>query len=121
MRTESRSPIRRLAAACVVLLASLGAVSPARAEEPALVIRLADGGSATYPVTELQRIVFEGDTLVVVKAGGSERYAAATILKIEFSMQYSGIKDPTEAAALLKAVHLFQNQWTPIAFPWRGR
>ena len=66
-------------------------------------------------MSEVNRIGFEGDTLVVVKAGGSERYAAATITKIEFLMELSGVDDPRDAAALVKAVHLFQNQPNPFS------
>jgi hypothetical protein len=80
-----------------------------------LLVRLTTGEQAIYAVSEVQRIVFDGDTLVVVKAGGSERYAAAAITKIEFLMEFSGIKDPRDAAALVKTVHLFQNQPNPFS------
>ena len=99
----------------LVLLACLGAAPAARADGPMLALRLADGESAVYPVSEVQRIGFTGDTLVVVKADGSESYAAAAITKIEFLMEFSGIDDPRDAAALLKAVHLFQNQPNPFS------
>jgi hypothetical protein len=80
-----------------------------------LSIRLVGGEQAVCAVSEVQRIVFEGDTLVVVKADGSERYGAAAITKIEFLMEFSGIDDPRDAAALVKAVHLFQNQPNPFS------
>jgi hypothetical protein len=57
----------------------------------------------------VSRIGFEGDTLVVVHAGGTERYGAATAVRIEFlwSPANSGVVDPRDAAALVKAVHLW--------------
>jgi hypothetical protein len=99
----------------VVLLASLGMARPAGAEGPMLAIRLVGGESALYAVSEVERIGFEGDTLVVVRAGGSESYRADTITRIDFIMQSSGVKDPRDAAALLKAMHLFQNQPNPFS------
>jgi hypothetical protein len=99
----------------LVLLACLTAARVAQADGPMLLIRLTGGDQAIHAVSEVQRIVFDGDTLVVVKAGGSERYAAASISKIEFLMEFSGINDPRDAAALVKAVHLFQNQPNPFS------
>ena len=99
------------------LLAFLGAVPPARADIPWLSVRLVGGGTANYPVNDLHRIGFEGDTLVVVHAGGTERYGAATVVRIEFlwSPANSGVVDPRDAAALVKAAHLFQNQPNPFS------
>jgi hypothetical protein len=99
----------------LALLACLTAPPPARADGPMLSIRLTTGEQAIYSVSEVQRIGFDGDTLVVVKAGGSERYAAAAITKIEFLMEFSSVNDPREAAELVKAVHLFQNQPNPFS------
>jgi hypothetical protein len=99
----------------LALLACLTAAPPARADGPMLLIRLTGGEQAIHAVSEVQRIGFEGDTLVVVKAGGAERYAAAAITKIEFLMEFSSVNDPHDAAALVKAVHLFQNQPNPFS------
>jgi hypothetical protein len=115
MRRKQLSRVWCLAWIGLVLLACLGAAPAVRADGPMLVLRLAGGESAVYPVSEVQRIGFEGDTLVVVEAGGSQRYAAAAITKIEFLMEFSGVDDPRDAAALLKAVHLFQNQPNPFS------
>jgi hypothetical protein len=57
----------------LVLLACLGAAPLARADGPMLSIRLADGQQTIYAVTEVQQIGFDGDTLIVVKPGGSDR------------------------------------------------
>jgi hypothetical protein len=115
MRGEQLSGAWRLAWVGLGLLACLGAAQAAQAVVPMLAIRFAGGGSAFYPVSDLQRIVFEGDTLVVVKAGGSDRYGAQVISRIDFLMDPAGIRDPRDAAAILKAVHLFQNQPNPFS------
>jgi hypothetical protein len=72
---------------------------------------------ANYPANEVNRIGFESDTLVVAHSGGTERYGAATVVRIEFlwSPANSGVVDPRGAAALVKAVHLFQNQPNPFS------
>ena len=100
-----------------LLLTCLGVVRPARADIPWLTVRLASGESAVYPVNELERVGFEGDTLVVVDTGGTARYSAAAITRIEFlwSPANSGLNDPRGAAALVKASHLFQNQPNPFS------
>ncbi len=115
MRRKKLSQAWGPAWSTLVLLACLGAAPAARADGPMLVLRLVGEESVAYPVSEVQRIGFTGDTLVVVMAGGSESYAAATITKIEFLMEASGIDDPRDAAALLKAAHLFQNQPNPFS------
>jgi hypothetical protein len=99
----------------LALLACLGAAPAARADGPMLAIRLAGGESAVYPVSEVQRISFEGDTLVVVKAGGPEKFGVEAIIRIDFLMTFSGVKDPSDAAGLLRAVHLFPNQPNPFS------
>jgi hypothetical protein len=61
----------------LVLPACLGTAPPAHADIPWLSVRLGGGEMANYPVDDLNRIGFEGDTVVVVHAGGTERYGAA--------------------------------------------
>jgi hypothetical protein len=101
----------------LVLLAFLGAAPLARADTPWLSVRLVGGGMANYPSNDLSRIGFERDTLVVVHAGGTERNGAATVARIEllWSPDNSGVVDPREAAALVKAVQLYQNQPNPFS------
>jgi hypothetical protein len=117
MRRTSRSQVWCLAWIGLVLPAFLGVAPPARADIPWLSVRLVGGETANCPVTDLHRIDFEGDTLVVVHAGGTERHGAATVVRIEllWSPANSGIVDPREAAALAKAVFLFQNQPNPFS------
>ncbi len=123
MRRTVRSHVPCLACLALVLLAFLGAAPSARADIPWLSVRLVGGEMANYPANDLNRIGFEGDTLVVVHAGGTDRYGAATVARIEFlwSPANSGVVDPRDAAALVKAVHLFQNQpnpFSPAVSPW---
>jgi hypothetical protein len=101
----------------LILAALLGTAPPARADTPVLSLRLVDGATTEYPVTGLQRIGFEGDTLVVAHEGGTERYAAAAVARIVFhwSPGSSGAGDPQDAAALVKVIHLFQNQPNPFS------
>ncbi len=98
------------------ILACLATPPSARADDPMLAIRLTGGASAVYAVGEIERIGFEDDaTLVVEWTGGSESYPAASIEKIEFLWELSGTDDPRDAAALVRAMHLFQNQPNPFS------
>ncbi|MFH1268447.1 MAG: hypothetical protein ABIK89_22220 [Planctomycetota bacterium] len=117
MRRTSRSHVWCLAWMGLALLACLGATSPAWADIPWLAVRLVGGETAVFPVNDLNRIGFESDTLVVLHAGGTERYAASAVVRIDFvwSPANSGAIDPRDAAALVKAVHLFQNQPNPFS------
>ena len=88
----------------------------ARADEPMLAIRLTGGESAIYAAGEIERIGFEGEeTLVVVTGSGSDSYAIETVTRIEFLWEFSGVKNPKAAAALIDAIHLFQNQPNPFS------
>jgi hypothetical protein len=113
MQRRPVSQVRCLAWPILALLACLASAFPARADTPALSIQMTTGQQAVYSLLELQRIGFEGDTLVVAKAGASERYATEDIIKIEFLMESSAVQDPRDAAVLVKAMHLFQNQPNP--------
>ncbi len=112
-----RTPIPRafrLTLIPAVLLALLIPSPVARAEEPMLAVRLLDGGDALYAVSEIDRVVFEGDSLLVQRSGASESYALAAIERIEFLWGFSSIDDPDDAAHLVKAFHLFQNRPNPF-------
>lgn len=117
MRRALRARSLSLMSMILMLLTSLGAAPLARADTPWLSVRLASGGAANYPVSELQRVTFEGDTLIVAHGGGLARHATATIARIEFlwSPANSGVRDPRDAAALLQALRLFQNQPNPFS------
>jgi len=101
---------------CALLVAVLLVVSGARADEPMLAIRVIGGGDAVYAVSEIERLGFEGgDTLVVVTTTGTASYAPETIRRIEFLWDFSAVKDPAEAARLVRALRLFQNQPNPFS------
>jgi hypothetical protein len=99
----------------LALLACLGAAPAARSEEPSLAIGLVGGQSACYPVIEVDRIEFAGDQLIVFSTGGTESWAMDTITKIEFLWDPANSAGPREAAALIKAIRLFQNQPNPFS------
>lgn len=98
-------------------LLSLLLITPAAwADAPMLAIRLAGGESANYAVIEIERIGFDDPAmLVVVTEGGTDSYPTGSIARIEFLWEFSSIENPEEAAALIDAIHLFQNQPNPFA------
>jgi len=114
MRREPVLRIRWSTFTAVVLLALAALPLEAQAEEPMLAIRQIDGESAIYSVSEIDQVVFEGDSLFVLGADGSDSYALTSIARIEFLWDSSGATDPEEAAHLLKAMRLFQNRPNPF-------
>ena len=114
MRRESVPRLLRLLPIPAVLLALLVLPPVTRADEPMLAVRLLDGGDAVYAVSEIDQVVFEGDSLLVLRPGASETYALSSIEKIEFLWGFSDVTDPEEAAHLLKAMRLFQNRPNPF-------
>ena len=116
MHRGQPSHVSLLAGGTLAFLTCLGTPPAARADDPMLAIRLGGDESAIYAVAEIDRLGFEGDTALVVEwAGGSQSYPAASIEKIEFLWQFSSAEDPREAAAFVKALHLFQNQPNPFS------
>jgi len=98
-----------LVAACLLL-------PEAMADGPMLTLQLTGGESAIYAVSEIERLGFEGEeTLVVVTESGSDSYATETIQRIDFLFDFSSVEDPKNAAGLIKALHLFQNQPNPFS------
>ena len=111
-----RVPIPHTALFGLLLLTGMLLPPAAQADDPMIAIRLIDDESAIYTVGEVERIVFEGDTsLVVVGAGGLDSYPTASITKIEFLWDFSNVEDPEDAAKLIQAIHLFQNQPNPFS------
>ena len=98
----------------VVLLALLVLPIAAIAAEPMLAIRQVDGRDAVYAVSEIDQVVFEGDSLFVLRAGGPDSYELTSITRIDFLWDFSGVTDPTDAAHLIKAMRLFQNRPNPF-------
>lgn len=116
MRQKVGVPLLRMTF-CSLLLVSMCLLFPeARADEPMLVIWATDGRDATYTVSEIARIGFEDqETLVVVTDSGSQSFPTERIVRIEFDWDFSSVKDPTEAAKLVTAMRLFQNQPNPFS------
>ena len=114
MRCKSIPRLLRLTLMPAVLLALLVLPPVARADEPMLAVRQVDGRDAIYAVSEIDQVVFEGDSLLVLRPGASETYALSSIEKIEFLWGFSDVTDPEEAAHLVKALRLFQNRPNPF-------
>jgi len=115
MHRESVSRLFCLTLIPAVLLVWLALPPVVRGEEPMLALRQIDGESAIYAVSEIGQVVSEGDTLLVVCADGPESYLLASIERIEFLWGFIGVTDPEDAAHLLKAMRLFQNQPNPFS------
>jgi len=112
MKANTRRSI--LCSALVAMLLLLGS-GPARADEPMLAIRHTGGDSSIYPVSEIMRVSFEGDNLLVVQAGGADTHPMDEIARIEFLWDFSAVDDPREVATMLNVMHLFQNQPNPFS------
>ncbi|MFC1573129.1 FlgD immunoglobulin-like domain containing protein [Candidatus Eisenbacteria bacterium] len=100
-------------AAVAVMALTIPQVS--RAEEQALIIHQVGGEQSVYFLPGIERLSFEGDTLLVVSEGGTDTYPAENITRIEFELNFSDVQDPESAAALVRALHLFQNQPNPFS------
>ena len=116
MRRRTGRRVAGVALGGLLFLGTFMLLAEAWAEEPMVVIRLVAGGSATYAASEIERIGFEGEeTLVVVTAGGSYPYATESIARIDFLWEPTGVEGPADAAPLIDAIHLFQNQPNPFS------
>jgi len=84
-----------------------------------LEIHLIEGESAVYAVSEIERIGFQiyygVDELVVVHAGGIDPYPTEAIRRIEFLWDFSSVDNPEDAAVMIDAIRLFQNQPNPFS------
>lgn len=105
--------------ALLVLLTVLAWPQVIQAEEPVLAVRLADGGDHLYWMSDLERIQFQTyydvEELVVFHSLGTDNYPVASIAKIDFIWNTTSVDNPEDAAAMIKAVHLFQNQPNPFS------
>jgi len=109
----NRLPLPPAALLLAVLLLLL--CPPAvRADEPLLAIRLAGEADAIYQLGQIHQVVFEDDYLNVETPRGTDVYAVADITRIDF-LWTAGARDPGQAAGLIQALHLFQNQPNPFS------
>ncbi len=119
MRPQIRARVAGPALWGLLLLATLLLLPEARADEPMLAVRLTGVESAIYAVGEIERIAFqtyyEEEELLVVHSGGTDHYPTESIVRIEFLWDFSSVEDPKDAAALIDAIHLFQNQPNPFS------
>jgi hypothetical protein len=101
----------------LLLLATIVLPPPAFADHPTLVVWQTGGEKSLHAVCEIERIEFEEDgTLVVVAGSQSDTYEPESIARIEILwLQEIGVEDPGDAAALVDAIRLFQNQPNPFS------
>ena len=128
----------------VALLMLLVWPQVAGADEPRLEILEVGGGSSIYALSRIEQVGFEGDTLVVsvrphphchverlddphpapergeTRVLRTDRYALESIIRIDFHWEapdgrFAGVESPEDAAVLVRALHLFQNQPNPFS------
>ncbi len=85
----------------------------ASATNPTLCV-FAPGGPFCYPITDVQKLDFLSDTLVVTTAASTDRYALATIQKIDFSAVATSVSSPEGIASLPSILKLFPNEPNPV-------
>lgn len=109
--------VTRSLLACTSLALLLSIAMPAQAsdEEPWLAIHLTAGGSAEYPVSSIEQVLFDEDAVIVVTGTGTDSYPAEEIAKIEFLWDPANSFTPEGFVQALKAVRLFQNQPNPFS------
>lgn len=97
-----------------LLAGTLLAAGPAAAEDPVLVIHGEGGEFASYPLAEIERILFVGDSLEVASGTGTDRYPLASIERIDFPSVSTGVGSPGVIAALPRLALLFPNRPNPF-------
>jgi hypothetical protein len=84
---------------------------------PALNVYLSDGQARSYPLHEVQRLTFQGDSLFVKTAEGTDGYEADGLATMGFDLEpWAGVDDgfdDIEAAPVES--RLFQNRPNPFA------
>jgi hypothetical protein len=114
MRTIAASALQQPALGIAALVMLFASPQVTRADEPYLEVLQAGGASTVYVVSKIERIGFEGDTLVVVESGGTDGYPVESIVRLDF-LWLTAIESPEDAAVLVKGLHLFQNQPNPFS------
>jgi len=99
----------------IVCLALIALPQLTHAQDPTLAIRHIGGGTFFYPAVDITRLGFGDDTLHVVTGQGTDYFPAGEIERIDFIWEVADVKDPGAAAALVKALHLFQNLPNPFS------
>ncbi|MBU1702676.1 MAG: T9SS type A sorting domain-containing protein [Candidatus Eisenbacteria bacterium] len=103
----------------VMVLSMFAAPQVIQAEEPMFAIRLVEGGDRLYAVGDIEQIGFETNNdieeLVVVLSGGMDHFPVEGIARIDFVWDLSGVDNPEDAAVMIDAIRLFQNQPNPFS------
>jgi hypothetical protein len=97
-------------------LATAVIASAVGAEEPVLRVQT---GSAffSYPLVQISRVAFTGDTLVVETGIGADSFPLGTVRMIDFSSIATAVENPAVATALPRILSLFPNRPNPFS-PW---
>jgi hypothetical protein len=115
MRRAWSSGLFRLAWAGLALLACLVTSPPAQANEPMMSVYALAGDSTVYSVSQIQRIVFAGDTLKVAAYGRLDRYRFEQISRIEFLWWDSGnVDDSKHPVGIMQNLSLAGNRPNPF-------
>lgn len=105
------------AALALLLVAALGA--PAAASEAFLTIERTASGPNRHPVAAIRAVTFDSDTLLVADTNGKQSaYPLNTITRIWFDLSGTATSapiGPAAAAAMVKALHLFQSRPNPAS------
>ncbi|MFC1573153.1 FlgD immunoglobulin-like domain containing protein [Candidatus Eisenbacteria bacterium] len=101
-------------AALLVVVSAVGR-APLAEEEWGLLIHKVGGGISVHFLPGIERMSFEGDSLVIESGNGVDAYAAENIERIEFNPRFSGVRDPDEAAALAKHLSILKNMPNPFS------
>jgi hypothetical protein len=103
-----------LLGAAVVLLFSV--LPPSSAQAAHLAVRLVGGQAHSYELADIRDLVFDGDTVQVVTAAGTDVYELGRIAQIDFDLAaWTGIEHPELASDAVPILHLFQNQPNPFS------
>jgi hypothetical protein len=115
MRRAWSSGLYRLAWAVLALLACMATSPPAQANEPMMSVYSLAGDSTVYSVSQIQRIVFAGDTLKVAAYGRLDHYRLEQISRIEFLWWDSGnVDESRHPAGIMQNLSLAGNRPNPF-------
>lgn len=105
---------KSVAVAIFLLLTGLILIGTALAEEPIFCLSV-DGNLVCYEYAEIERIVFAGDTLVVVTAESTDQFPVVSVDGVDVSSITTSVVAPEALASLPSILNLFPNQPNPIA------
>lgn len=116
MKETPRCCWRESLVVCLAVALACSCPLPAISSVPALEVRLEGGGGRSYPLAEIESVTWDGDELHVAASAQADTYALALITYLGFDMgSWTGIDDADDMAAVVQALHLFQNRPNPFS------